>query len=521
MAPWTTPRPDGDEPTSPFLLGWRRGLRLLSSQGRALRKRPRWILSVMLVLALSLVMHPWRNSARAFLFLAASGPHHRRAALGELLALALTAPLVLPFLALVRLRLQAADDSFETGRAERIQREGHAAPEGCSPIGTAVNRAVWGTANGSVSPSMALTSGTLLELWQNPTNGVDVAIHHACELIRREAVHEVRLQTYLFDPASAAGRDLVATLAMKQRQDPDFRIMAVVDRAGLDSALSHAGVRAQVAIARPWWSRRGHHTKCFIIDGRIGILGGDNIDSPREKDLMVVVEGPVIQALLHDFEDAWDHAARPLSREALPPAPEVPWKAGAVPMTVLSKRGLARLWGDYHANDSDQAFIAALRAAKREILIQSPALNADIVLRALIEAAARGVSIRICLPLLQHNRLATKLDAADNGSFVAFWTQLPPVLRERIALRDFSSNGQVREENHTKFVCVDRQWIYVGSQNLDNQSFAFSRELGLGIDDPAIAETFASEVFERDWETSLPIIPRWSERWIPFPLWYH
>ncbi len=474
------------------------------------------------VLALSLLMHPWRNAARAMLLLIATGRSGRRAALGEVLALALTLPLVLPFLALIRLRLQMSDDSFETARAARIQLKGSEAPSGRSPIGTAVNRAIWGTAKGSVSPAMALTSGTLLELWQNPTNGVDVAIHHACELIRREACHELRLQTYLFDPESAAGRDLIATLAMKQQADPSFRIMAVVDRAGLDVALAQAGVKAQVAIARPWWSRRGHHTKCFIIDGRIGIVGGDNIDSPREKDLMAVVEGPVVHAMLRDFSDAWDRAARRLSRDPLPPPPEVEWGEGAVPMAVLSKRGLIHFWGeDYHDNDADQALVAALRAARTEILIETPALNADLVLRALVEAAARGVSVRVCLPLLQHNRLATKLDAADNGSFVAFWTQLPPPLRAKIQLRDFSSNGRTREENHTKFLCIDRQWIYVGSQNLDNQSFAFSRELGLGIDDPATAEFFAEAVFERDWQTSLPITPRWSEHWIPFPLWYH
>jgi Phosphatidylserine/phosphatidylglycerophosphate/cardiolipin synthases and related enzymes len=294
-----------------------------------------------------------------------------------------------------------------------------------------------------------------------------------------------------------------------------------VDREGLDRALAKAGVKAQVAIARPWGSRRGHHTKSFVIDGRIGIVGGDNIDSPREKDLMIVLEGPVVDALLHDFSDAWDHAARRLSREPLPPPPQEPWSEGRSPMTVLSKRGLAHFWGDYHANDSDQALVAALRAAQSEILIQSPALNSDLVLRALVEAAAKGITVRICIPLLQHNRLATKLDAADNASFVAFWTQLPPALREKIELRDFSTNGKTREENHTKFLCIDRQWIYVGSQNLDNQSFAFSRELGVGIDDPEVAERFAREVFERDWETSLPITPRWTERWIPFALWYH
>jgi phosphatidylserine/phosphatidylglycerophosphate/cardiolipin synthase-like enzyme len=305
--------------------------------------------------------------------------------------------------------------------------------------------------------------------------------------------------------------------------------MAVVDRPGLEVAFARAGIRAQVAISRPWWSRRGHHPKTFLIDGRIGILGGDNIDSPREKDMMVVVEGPIVRAMGVDFADAWAQAARPLSADPLPEPPDppalpdaAPCPGSMVPMALLSKRGSTHFWGeDYQDNDSNQAFVAALLAARTEILIQTPALNADLVLRALVEAAARGVTIRICLPLLQHNRLATKLDAADNGSFVAFWAQLPPRLRDRIHLRDFSSNGRIREENHTKFLCVDRQWIYVGSQNLDNQSFAFSRELGVGIDDPAIAEAFAAEVFERDWSTSLPITPRWAERWIPFPLWYH
>lgn len=496
-------------------------MRLLRLQLRALRLNPRWTLALMLVLALSLVMHPWRNAARALMLVAASRRSGWRSALGEFAALALTAPLVLPFLALLRLRLQIGDVAFERRRAARIQQAGMAAPPGQSPIGSAVNRAVWGTANGSVSPAMAITSGTIREIWQNPTDGVDLAIHHACELIRRDAVKEVRFQTYIFDPDSAAGRDLVATLAMKQAQFPDFKVMAVVDKAGLDRELRKAGVRAQVAIARPWWSRRGHHSKCFIIDGRLAILGGDNIDSPREKDLMIVVEGPVIGPLLQDFSDAWDYAHYRPRHVTLPPPPEGPWPDGEVPMTVLTKRGLTHFWGDYHGNDSDQALVAAMRAARREVLIQSPALNSTLVLRALVEAAARGVSIRICLPLLQHNRLATKLDAADNGSFVAFWVQLPAVLRERIQVRDFSTNGRTREENHTKFLCIDRQWVYVGSQNLDNQSFAYSRELGLGIDDAATAERFAREVFERDWETSLPIVPRWSERWIPFPLWYH
>lgn len=523
MSPRIIPRPEAALSLPPFRRGWRSGLAVLARHGGAFWRHPLRMLASMGILALSLILHPWRNSARALSLLSATGRRGLQEAAGEILALALTAPLILPFLALLRLRLQEAETAFEAERASRIQRDGQKAPHGRSEIGTAVNRAVWGTAKGAIPRELALSAGTLDEIWQNPTNGVDLAIHHACELIRREAVSEVRLQTYLFDPESAAGKDLVATLAMKQQADPRFRVLAVVDRKGLDTALSRAGVRAMVAIARPWWSRRGHHAKAFVIDGRIGILGGDNIDSPREKDLMAVVRGPVVQAMLADFQDAWREAARPLSQDPLPEPPEPPpVHEEGIPMTVLTKRGVKAFWGeDYHDNDADQALLAALRAARREILIQTPSLNADAVIHELLAAAARGVSVRVCFPLKQHNRWATRVDAADNHSFVALWAQLPAVLQARIVLRDFSSNGRRREENHTKFLCVDRAWCYVGSQNMDNQSFAYSRELGIGLDDPETAERLAVEVFERDWKTSLPITPRWTERWIPYPLWYH
>lgn len=520
MPPRTTLPPDGLP--SALRRGWTRGLSRLATQGSSFRQDP-WRATVrMAVLALSLVLHPWRNAARILSMRSASPLGSRLEALGESFAYLIVAPLIVPYLALLRLWLEEAEEEAEAVRRERIRERGATAPAGRSPAGTATNQAIRGTSRGTLPAEVALSRGTLLEVWQNPTDGIDLALHRACELIRREARYEVRLQTYLFDPESAPGRDLIATLAMKQAQYPDFRVMAVIDRPGLDHALAMHGVRAEVAVARPWWSRRGHHSKVFLIDGRTAILGGDNIDSPREKDLMVTLQGPVVQAMLRDFEDAWEQAAGPRARHPLPAAPAAPPLDGASAMTLLTKRGVTGFWGeDYQDNDSDQALLAALRSAREEVLIETPCLNADTVLRALVEIARRGVRVRICLPLTQHNRLATRVDAADNRSFVAFWTQLPDPIRERLLLRDFSSDGQTPEENHTKFVCIDRQWAYVGSQNLDNQSFAYSRELGVGIDDAAVASRLADEVFERDWATSLPIEPRWAERWIPYALWYH
>jgi cardiolipin synthase len=53
------------------------------------------------------------------------------------------------------------------------------------------------------------------------------------------------------------------------------------------------------------------HTKLLVFDSRTAIIGGMNIgreyDSERH-DLMVRVEGPVVQSLAREFSRAWRKA---------------------------------------------------------------------------------------------------------------------------------------------------------------------------------------------------------------------
>lgn len=481
----------------------------------------------MFVDAASLLLHPIRNTAHAMQAADRFRDKHHYEQLmnvGEVVPNLLTAPGIVPALAELKEGIRRSEARAEQATLEQIAQDGSEAPVGRSPIGTAVNRAVWGTHTGPLAREAAITSGTVDDIWVNQPDGDDAAMHQVCELIRREARHEVSFQTYIFDQDSPAGKELLETLAAKQRENPEFRINVVVDRPGILEAFEAYGIEAHVAAARPLISRRGQHTKMYVVDGRIGVIGGDNVDNPKEKDLFIRVRGPVVQRMLADFDDAWGHAAEHYHGDADPPAHEPdtsPAPEGSVPMTMLGKRGVLGFYTkEYTHNDADQGLLAAMHAARHEIKIASPNLNADAVLKEIKEAAERGVTVKLMIPM-DYQLFGSAVDAANNKALLSFMAELPDDVRARIELRSFSTNGKEGEAAHTKFVAVDAQWAYVGSQNMDNQSFSFSRELGVGIDDAEQVRRISQAAFDRDWETSLPMAPGWWAAHLPHALFDH
>ncbi|HEY9854661.1 MAG TPA: phosphatidylserine/phosphatidylglycerophosphate/cardiolipin synthase family protein [Stenomitos sp.] len=481
----------------------------------------------MFVDAASLLMHPIRNTAHALQAanrLLDKNHYEQLMNVGEVLPNVLTAPTVVPLVAELKEGVRRSESRAEQARLQQIAVDGVDAPAGRSPIGTAVNRAVWGTHEGPLDPAQAITSGVVDDVWVNQPDGDDAAMHKVCELIKNEAQHEVSFQTYIFDPDSPAAKELLETLAAKQRANPDFRINVVVDKADIVEAFEKYGIKAQVSVARPTISRRGQHTKMYVVDGKIGVIGGDNVDNPKEKDLLIKVRGEVVQRMLGDFDDAWKRSAKHFNGDATPPAHEPdtsPPPEHAVPMTMLGKRGVLGFYSeDYTDNDADQGLLAAMHAAQHELKIASPNLNADAVLKEIKEAAERGVKVKLMVPM-DYQLFGSAVDAANNKALLSFMAELPEDVRANIELRNFSTNGKDGEQAHTKFVAVDAQWAYVGSQNSDNQSYSFSRELGVGIDDADQVKRIAAEAFDKDWETSIPMQPGWWANAIPHALFDH
>ncbi|MNY00179.1 putative cardiolipin synthase YwiE [compost metagenome] len=171
-------------------------------------------------------------------------------------------------------------------------------------------------------------------------------------------------------------------------------------------------------------------------------------------------------------------------------------------MTLLTKAGVAWV-GDYAGNDADQGLVAAMNAARHLIRVASPNLNDIRVWDSLEAAAKRGVRVEILLPE-NTAAIGPVLDRASNRAVPRFLAQLPEAARQNVELRWFSEDRKTPGDSHTKFLSVDSTWAYVGSQNMDNQAWAFSREVGIGVDDADQVRRLEAGIFEADWKSSIP-----------------
>ena len=122
------------------------------------------------------------------------------------------------------------------------------------------------------------------------------------------------------------------------------------------------------------------------------------------------------------------------------------------------------------------------------------------------DAMARGVRVKLMLPK-NFNQMRAIVDGANNDQFLhKFVAQLPARSRANFELRWYVPEGGTFEDgnNHTKFLSVDGLWSYVGTQNMDKQSFRNSREIGLGIDDAETTRQLDAAVFDGDWVKGVP-----------------
>ncbi len=401
----------------------------------------------------------------------------------------------------------AAADAARSASDTRLQ----AAPEGRSHVGTAVNRAVFETAKGTVPTARAFTLGSVEDIWINDTDAEDEAVDKVIGLLA-DAHHEISIQTFYFKYDHPAAQRLLEALAKKQAENPAFQVHIAFNRdfnplgKTMEDALKEYGVKADVAIYAGPVTRKSNHTKMFVLDGREAVIGGDNIDNPAERDVMVHLRGPVVDSLLRDFDDAWRTSKRWLNGTSTPPAHQKGAATASsqplVPMTLLTKSGVAWV-GDYANNDADQGLIAAMNAAQRLIRVASPNLNDIRVWDALEAAAKRGVRVEIMLPQ-NFKALGPAFDRSSNQAVPRFWAQLPAAARQNVELRWFSEDGKTPGDSHTKFLSVDNTWAYVGSQNMDNQAWAFSREVGVGVDDATQVQRLEAAIFAADWNNSIP-----------------
>ena len=320
------------------------------------------------------------------------------------------------------------------------------------------------------------------------------------------ATTEIRLESYMFRD-DVAGIQIADALTRAAKRGVTVQVL--VDGVGsyktprsFFEAMERTGV--EVLVFRPEnqffnlkRSRlRRFHRKICLVDGRVGFVGGINLvddmteclsEFPR-YDYAVLVEGPVLADMYLEMARLW----RVLSwwklgrRNKRVPLPNFPKH---VPSALRKETPVGDVNAYFvvrdnfrHRHDIENAYLAAMSSARREILITSPYfLPGRHFRRALIAAAERGVKVIL---LLQGRADHMVLQQATR----ALYTQL---LGAGILIFEYH-----RSMLHGKVAVVDDDWSTVGSSNLEPFSLFLNREANVVVIDEKFASTLRASVME-------------------------
>jgi cardiolipin synthase len=230
----------------------------------------------------------------------------------------------------------------------------------------------------------------------------------------------------------------------------------------------------------------GDHAKTTIIDGDRAWVGGMNLGREYRydwHDVMLEVEGPVVDVLEQQFRNVWELAGffgdwsfalyglfgdKVEQRDA---------RDGDYPIRVLKTvPGGANIY---------KAQIEAMRRAQRYIYIESPYYSNALFLEELIAARRRGVDVRVIMPSRgNHGIVSDAAMVTANRLFEA-------------GVRVYLYNGMT----HVKAAVYDG-WACVGSANFDKLSFRVNEELNLAYTDPEAVAELIERLFEADFAAS-------------------
>ena len=295
------------------------------------------------------------------------------------------------------------------------------------------------------------------------------------------AREEVLIETFiLFE--DGVGRRLHASLVAAARRG--VRVEVTVDGYGSPdlsndfvSALTDAGARLRVFDPKPRLLGfrtnlfRRLHRKIVVVDGRYAFVGGINYaedhladyGSGAKQDYSVEIQGPAV-AVIHAFAlAALDDPAAPRDwREAN--GVDQPSAGGALVRFVTRDNV-------FHLTDIERQYLAAIRAASREVLIANAYfLPGYRLLHELHSAAGRGVQVTLIMQ-----------GAPD----------MPMVANAARRLYPYLLGGGVRvfeyceRPLHGKLALVDSEWSTVGSSNLDPLSLSLNLEANVFVRDRA------------------------------------
>jgi cardiolipin synthase A/B len=246
-----------------------------------------------------------------------------------------------------------------------------------------------------------------------------------------------------------------------------------------------------------WFDKRDHR-KIAVIDGRCAFTGGMNIANVysgcgkgalKWRDVGIRIEGEAVLELLRLFRETWKE-----ERGSIPECCEV--------SPLLELPGDAKMaiinGGPHHKRSFIRsAFRVAIAGASESITIASPYfIPGPRVIRSLLRAAGRGVTVRLLLPYKSDVPLVRLVSRSYYGQ----------LLRSGIEIYELSSAVL-----HAKVLLIDENWAMLGSANLDYRSFHRNFELNVVVDSRDFGAQVA-EMLELDLKGARQIVLQEHER---------
>ncbi len=272
--------------------------------------------------------------------------------------------------------------------------------------------------------------------------------------------------------------------ALIQAQARNVVVYVIIDSASLKSP-HYQGVFQQLKVARVHViaSSSGFHlthSKLFLIDGSLAYVSSMNFvgHSSEMRGYGVFTRDTSVVAEIHSVFAA--DLANAKNNTAVTPQ--------------LSNPNL--LWAPVN---SEQKLVDLIHSAKTTIEATTENLGPGTdVLTALAEASQRGVSVRIISP---------QCDLNPNPLFNLPQMTLLAGAGVQARLMPAPSTSEV-PYMHAKTMIVDKQTVFIGSENLSYSSLRLSREAGLVLSNSKVTAQMET-VFEKDWNAAvvLPATP--------------
>lgn len=373
----------------------------------------------------------------------------------------------------------------------------------------------------AVNADSPLVLGNKLTLLQNGP-----ATYQAMFAAIGAARNNINLETYIFDD-DGSGKQFSDLLLERQAAGVQVNVIhdsvggimtpkAFFDRLrdGGIEVLEFNPVNPLAGNKKAWLLNNRDHRRQLVIDGRIAFTGGINISDTYSsaparrharkrraqaaepttgwRDTHLQIEGPVVADFQKLFMDTWTRqkgeglAAKNYFPELKAQGDEIVRVIGSTPEPAAAQSVIYL------------TLLSAISQAELTVHLTIAYFAPDPqLLKALTDAARRGVDVRLVLPSYSDSSAIFHLGRS-------YYTKL---LRGGVKIHE--RRGSVM---HAKTACIDGVWSTIGSTNLDWRSFLHNDEINAVILGRGFAAQMEAMFAEDLTESAAIALDQWQHR---------